>query len=326
MRADRLISIIMLLQTHERMTADELSQELDVSTRTIYRDITALNLAGIPIYTDRGPGGGIALLESYRTTLTGMNEDEVRALFMLNIPQALVELGVDRTLKSALLKLAGALPPRQQLVQAHTQQRIYLDSTSWQAVEPAPHLAILHDAAWLDRRVRLVFQGGFDTQIEIELEPLGLVAKMNTWYLVGKADGYMRVLKIADIVKAEALNERFTREDEFDLAHFWEAWCADSVKRRPIYPAKLRMAPGLIAKLNLYLGETGKYTIHEEEGEDSLGWKVVTIFYEHFFQARESILNFGRAAEVLEPEALRLSVIDFARQILDYYQDLPFET
>ena len=139
MRADRLISIVMLLQTHERMTADELSRELEVSPRTIYRDITSLNIAGIPIYTDRGPGGGIALLESYRTTLTGMNEDEARALFMLNIPQALVELGVDQKLKSALLKLTAALPPRQQNLQAHTQQRILLDSTPWQTTEePAP--------------------------------------------------------------------------------------------------------------------------------------------------------------------------------------------
>ena len=127
MRADRLISIVMLLQTHERMTADELSQELEVSTRTIYRDITALNSAGIPIYTDRGPGGGIALLESYRTTLTGMNEEETRALFMLSIPHALVELGVGQELKSALLKLAVALPPGQQAVQADTQQRIFLE-------------------------------------------------------------------------------------------------------------------------------------------------------------------------------------------------------
>jgi predicted DNA-binding transcriptional regulator YafY len=321
MRADRLISIVLLLQTHERMTAEQLRRELEVSVRTIYRDITALNQAGIPIYTDRGPGGGISLLESYRTTLTGMNEDETRALFMLNIPQALVDLGVDRPLKSALLKLAGALPPRQQLAQAHTQQRIYLDTTPWQeAAEPAPHLAVLHEAAWKDKKVRLVFQGSFDTQIEIELEPFGLVAKMNTWYLVGKADGHLRVLRVADILMVKALDEIFTREENFDLAAYWQEWCTDSLKRRPMYQVKLKMAPGLIAKLKFYLDETIKFSISGSEDVDQNSWKVVTISYENYFQARESILNFGRAAEVLEPEVLKLSVIDFARQILDFYQ------
>jgi predicted DNA-binding transcriptional regulator YafY len=322
MRADRLISIVMLLQTHERMTADELSRELEVSPRTIYRDITSLNVAGIPIYTDRGPGGGIALLESYRTTLTGMNEDETQALFMLSIPQALVELGVDQKLKRALLKLTAALPPRQQIIQAHTQQRIYLDSTPWQMIEePAPHLAVLHTAVWNDKRVRLVFQGGFDTRIEMEMEPLGLVAKMNTWYLVGRANEFLRVLKIADILKVEALAEDFIREADFDLATFWTEWCAASINRRTVYEAKLRMAPGLVAKLNLYLGGEVKYTISDNDEVGTNDWKVVTILYDNFFSARESILNFGRAAEVLEPYVLRLSVIDYARQIIAFYQE-----
>jgi predicted DNA-binding transcriptional regulator YafY len=322
MRADRLISIVMLLQTHERMTADELSRELEVSPRTIYRDITSLNIAGIPIYTDRGPGGGIKLLESYRTTLTGINEDETQALFMLSIPQVLVELGVDQKLKSALLKLTAALPPRQQIIQAHTQQRIYLDSTPWYMIEePAPHLAVLHTAAWNDKRVRLVFQGGFDTKIEMEMEPLGLVAKMNTWYLVGRSTEYIRVLKIADILEVEALAEDFTRDADFDLETFWTEWCAASIIRRPVYIAKLRMAPGLVDKLNLYLGAEVKYTVSDNDEVVTNDWKIVTIYYDNFFSARESILNFGRAAEVLEPDVLRLSVIDYARQIIAFYQE-----
>ncbi|MGE5123230.1 MAG: helix-turn-helix transcriptional regulator, partial [Acidobacteriaceae bacterium] len=152
MRADRLISIIMLLQTHDRMTAEELSHQLEVSKRTIYRDILALNIAGIPLYTEPGPGGGIALVESYRTTLTGMSEGEAQSLFMLNIPHALVQLGVGQNLKRAMLKLAGALPADQQVEQARTQQRIYLDSTSWdEPATPSAHLGIIHQAVWQDR-------------------------------------------------------------------------------------------------------------------------------------------------------------------------------
>ncbi len=320
MRADRLISIVMLLQTRERMTADEISRELEVSPRTIYRDITSLNSAGIPIYTDRGPGGGIALLESYRTSLTGMSEDEAKALFMMSIPQALVELGFGQKLKSAFLKLSVALPPQQQMVQMHTQQRIYLDSTPWtQKDEPAPHIGIIHQAVWQDKLVRLVYQGSFDTKIEAEIEPLGLVAKMNTWYLVGKDRGYFRVIKIADILQVQTLTQSFNRDAEFDLATFWKEWCKASQERRSVYIVQIKVAPELRSKLHLYLGEAAKYTISDTEPGDGGGWSVVTIVYENFFRARESILNFGNAAEVLEPEALKLSVIDFAKHIIDFY-------
>jgi predicted DNA-binding transcriptional regulator YafY len=321
MRADRLISIVMMLQTHERMTAQDLAQELEVSQRTIYRDVTALNSAGIPIYTDRGPSGGISLLESYRTTLTGMSEEEAQALFMMNIPQALVELGIGQKLKSALLKLAAAMPPSQQSMQAHTQQRVYLDSTPWEVTtEPAPHLGVLHEAVWQDRRVCVVFRGSFEAEIELELEPYGLVAKMNTWYLVARADGYHRVLKVGDIIEVEAHNDHFERDESFDLAAYWKVWCSDSLSRQPEFKVRLRMAPGLINKLKFYLDETIKYTIIEDTTADQNGWEEVCITYDNFFQARQSILNFGRAAEVLEPTVLKISVIDFARQIHDFYQ------
>jgi predicted DNA-binding transcriptional regulator YafY len=320
MRADRLISLIMLLQTRERITATELSGELEVSTRTIYRDIVALNSAGVPIYTDRGPGGGVALLESYRTSLTGMNEDEARALFMLSIPDALVELGVDQKLKSALLKLSVALPRWQQAMQTPTQQRIYLDSTSWsEPARPSAQLGVLHQAVWQDKLVKMVYHGTFDTKVEFELEPMGLVAKMNEWYLVGKYRGYIRVFNVADIMNVEILDRGYTRDTNFDLAAYWTGWCAAYQARRPVYPTVLRIAPTLLSKLHLYLGEEIKYTVLDNGLDDEQEWSVVSIQYANFFQARQSILNFGNAAEVLEPDALRISLIDFAQQIVEFY-------
>jgi predicted DNA-binding transcriptional regulator YafY len=322
MRADRLISIVMLLQAHEKMTADELAQELEVSTRTVYRDILALNIAGIPIYTNRGPGGGIALVESYRTTLTGMSEDETKALFMLSIPQSLEELGVGKTLRSALLKLSAALPMRQQETQIHTQQRIYLDSTSWEEpTKPSPHLGIIHQAVWRDKQIRLIYHGSFDTKLEFVVEPLGLVAKMNDWHLVGKYRDYIRVFKIADILDVEILDHGFTREADFDLVRYWNEWCKTARDERSLYNVRLRVAPTLLNQLRYYLGETVKFSTQVSIPADSKGWREVTIQYENYFVARQSILNFGRAAEVLEPEALRYSVIDFARQIVDFYQE-----
>ncbi len=321
MRADRLISIILLLQTRQRMTAQELSTELEVSVRTIYRDILALSNAGIPIYTDRGPGGGIALLESYRTTLTGMSEAETQALFMLNIPHALTQLGVDQNLKSALLKLAGALPPEKQMEPSRRQQRIYLDSTSWdEPVNPSAHLGKIHQAVREAKLIRLVYQGSFDTRLEFELEALGLVAKADSWYLVGKYQGHPRVFNLARIIDVDALKGNFLRDERFDLAAFWQDWCKASRDRRPVYNVTLRIAPTLLTKLHFYLGEAIKYAVREDLQSDKNNWRFITIRYENFFQARESVLSFGNAAEVVDPGALRLSVIDFARQIVDYYQ------
>lgn len=322
MRADRLISIVMLLQTHEKMTAEQLARETEVSQRTIYRDITALNTSGIPIYTDRGPGGGIALLESYRTSLTGMSEDEARALFMMNIPDALVELGIGEVLKSAWLKLGASLPASQQSIQAQTQQRIYLDSTPWeQKDEAAAHINVLHQAVWQDRLIRLVYKGKFNTQIEIKLAPLGLVAKMNTWYLVGKQGQHMRVVRISDILHVESLKEVYHREDKFDLVASWKDWCRVSQDQRSVYTAQVKVSLELFARLELYLGESTKYTVMENANEKGGEGCTVSVYFDNFFEAREKILSMGRAVEVLEPEALKLSVIDFAKQIVDYYQE-----
>lgn len=320
MRADRLISMVMLLQAHEKMTAEELSQELEVSQRTIYRDITALNSAGIPIYTDRGPGGGIALLENYRTTLTGISEDEARALFMLSIPEALVELGVDQKLKTALYKLAVALPYKQREVMAETRQRIYLDTTPWMPEqEPAIHLGIIHQAVWHDQTLRILFKGRFDTQIEIELAPLGLVSKLNSWYVIGISDHHLRVIRVNDILNVKLLEERFEREENFNLIEAWTGWCKDHQNNRSVYWVKVKLAPELYKRLGMYLAEMVKYEVIDPESGDDRGWIAVNILFENFFQARECILSLGSAAEVLEPEPLKLSVIDFAQQILDFY-------
>lgn len=320
MRADRLISIVMLLQTHERMTAEELAAELEVSQRTIYRDITALNIAGVPIYTERGPGGGIALVESYRTTLTGINEDEARALFMLSIPQALVELGVGQKLKTALLKLSAALPPSRRDVVTQTQQRIYLDPTTWTSIEDRSiHLGVIHQALWQDRKLRIVYEGSFSAQIEIVTAPLGLVSKLNLWYLMGVTEGYLRVVRVKDIIDVVIQEEEFQRDENFNLVNAWVEWCREYEARRPIFSVKVKVSPQLINQLSMYLGESGRYEILEEDSLVESDWTVATIYYENFSRARESILSMGRAAEVLEPEALKLSVNDFAQQIVDYY-------
>ena len=225
MRADRLLTLMMLLQTRGRMIARDLANELEVSERTIYRDVTALSTAGIPIYTDRGPGGGIALLESYRTNLTGLSEEETTALFMLSIPAPLEALGVGSKLRAALLKLSAALPESRREAESRTRQRIHLDSVPWfQGEQPVPYLALLQQALWQDRRLDLTYEASFGAQIQAMIEPLGLVAKANTWYLIYQRESAIKVLAVRRVLKAVILSDGFHRPADFDLVEFWKHW------------------------------------------------------------------------------------------------------
>jgi len=218
MRADRLLSILLLLQARGRMTAQELADEVEVSQRTIYRDVEALSMAGVPVYADRGPGGGFALLDRYRTTLTGLNRDEVRALFMLSIPEPLAQLGLDGELKAALLKLSAALPEARRPDEALVRQRFHLDSAWWfQPEEPVPHLPALQQAVWEDRRLHLAVRLPFDTRVEWLVDPYGLVAKAGVWYLVCARKNHLRVHRVSDVLTAHVADERFQRPADFDL-------------------------------------------------------------------------------------------------------------
>ncbi|MEJ2736004.1 MAG: WYL domain-containing protein [Anaerolineae bacterium] len=242
MRADRLLSILMLLQTRGQMTAQQLSEEVEVSVRTIYRDLDALSAAGVPVYAERGPGGGCALLDSYRTTLTGLTQDEVHALFMLSIPAPLAELGVDQELRAALLKLAAALPDARRHDEVRARQRIHLDSEGWfETKEPVPHLQTIQQALWQDHRLHITYRLPREAQAGWLIEPYGLVAKGNTWHLVCVRDGHMRVYRVSRVLDAAVMPETFERPASFNLAAFWRDWCAQVEENRPHYPVTVRV-------------------------------------------------------------------------------------
>jgi predicted DNA-binding transcriptional regulator YafY len=323
MRADRLLSLLMLLQTRGRMTAQKLAEELETSVRTIYRDIDALSTSGVPVYAERGPGGGCALLDSYRTNLTGLTEDEVRALFMLSIPAPLAELGVSQELKAALLKLSAALPAARRSDEGRVRQRIHLDWVSWhQPEEPAPHLQTIHQAVWQDRRLHITYSleiASYVKQFERLVDPYGLVAKAGIWHLVCAGDGRMRVLRVSQILDVHITGERFQRPADFDLAAFWEHWCARQEENRPSYSVTARVSPIIIPFLPHYFGERIRTAIAQAGPPDAEGWITLTLPFETARAARERILSFGGAFEVLEPEPLRKSIIDFAMQIVTFY-------
>lgn len=320
MRADRLLSLLLLLQNRGKLTAQKLAQELEVSVRTIYRDIDALSAAGVPVYAERGPGGGCAVLDSYRTDLTGLTRDEVRALFMLGIPAPLNELGVSQELRAALLKLSAALPPGRRQDQERVRQRIHLDSTWWfQAGEPAPHLQTIQRAVWQDRKLWLSYRLKFGARVERLVDPYGLVAKASVWYVVCARGAVMRVYRVSRVLDARIADERFERHPDFGLVDFWNDWCAEYEDSRPTYPVTVRVAPDLVDLLPMYLGEWVRDAIADAGAADAEGWIRLTLPFESLEAARGPILGLGKAIEVLEPRALRKSVADFAVQIADLY-------
>jgi len=322
MRADRLISIILILQTRGNLSARQLAQELEVSERTIYRDIYALSQAGIPIYTTKGPGGGVFLVENYRTTLTGLTNEQLQALFMLNIPHPLVQLGAGEALKTALLKISAALPKTSFDKEEHSRQRFYLDwESEASAVYSVSFLETIRQGVWQDRRIRLKYKPHFWAEVHQVIDPLGLIAKGNAWYLVCLHGDHFRALSIETIIDAQLLEEHFSRPPDFNLEEFWRDWQSRMASNRPVYTARVRVSPSLAQELPRLMGAVAQQAIQCACPPDEYGWITIELNFDTMETARSRLLAFGGAIEVLQPEALRLSIEDYARQIMGIYAD-----
>ena len=321
MRADRLISLIILLQTRGKTTARHLAQELEVSERTVYRDMVVLSAMGIPVYGEVGPEGGYSLVDSYRTSLTGLTESEVQALFMLSIPEPLQALGVGSNLKGALLKLAAALPDRQRGEEELVRQRFYLDGTWWrQGEEPQPYLKTVHQAVWQDLRLFIRYRvWAGRSEIEREVEPYGLVAKAGVWYLVCAWQGRVRVKRVSSLLEVRLSDQNFERPADFHLKDFWNIWCQEEEQRYVDFPVKVRAAPDSIPALVHEMGSTIRQRIEQAGPPDALGWVQLELSFESHFEARNRLMGFGGGVEVLEPAALRMSIIDLAEQVRGLY-------
>ena len=228
MRADRLLAILLMLQNRGQITAQRLADELEVSVRTIYRDIDALSVAGVPVYTDRGPGGGISILDSYQTDLSGLTEEEIRALFLLTIPTPLAELGLTQQLKGALLKLRASLPITGNISINSTQQRLHIDWVGWQSDNKnSPHLLSLQEGVWHNRLINICYRSVIrDHIIELTIAPYSLVAKAGIWYLVGASTTRIRVYRVSSITDVVVLSGEFVRPASYNLLKFWQNWCA----------------------------------------------------------------------------------------------------
>jgi predicted DNA-binding transcriptional regulator YafY len=318
MRADRLLKMMLLLQTRGKHTAKELAGVLEVSKRTIYRDVNALSFSGIPIYTEKGPGGGIQLIEDYRTSLTGLSEEEVRALFMLNVPAAMDSLGITGEIQRAMLKLSAALPKYLKEAQVGVQQRIFLDLEPPDAGDDRTpsYLGSLYRAVWEDRMIRIVVRYGFGYTAERDVEAYGLVSMGEFWYLVCRVEGHYKIISLHQLDSLEVLDRGFERQIDFDLASFWRKWRGQQGRQLGGYLVTVWIAPDTLELLRQTM--TLKAEMVDMDKEQEL--RLATLRFENFPHARRTILGLGGAVQVVEPEAMRRAVIDYARQTLKKYE------
>lgn len=302
------------------MTAEELAKKLEVSERTVYRDLSALGMAGVPVYAERGPGGGCGLIDGYRTNLTGLTETEVHTLFMAGAPALLNDLGLGRALEGAVLKLLAALPVAFRENVERARQRIHIDAFGWShAEEPVPFLAVVQDAVLRDRRLQITYRKGSGAVVERLLDPLGLVAKSTIWYLVGAVGGQTRIFRISRILEASITEELCVRPEGFDLADYWRTWSAEFSASLSKYPVVVRVKAEAIPKLPEVVGAWITPLVEQAGEPDAEGAVRLSITFESLEHARSRMLAWGTLMEVLEPRELRESVIDFATSITALY-------
>lgn len=313
MRADRLLSIMFILQAQGKTTTAALATTLEVSRRTVLRDIDALSMAGVPVLTEAGHGGGVWLDERYRISLTGLKEAEVRALFISTRSIPLQDLGLEQAAAGTLLKLLAALPALHRREAERMQQRIHLDPAWWwHKGDTLPHLETLKAAVFDDVCVKVQYERGDGSLSERILEPYSLVAKASVWYLIARREGELRTYRVSRFVNVERLDAPFARDEAFDLAEYWHTHTTNFVAALPDYPVTLRIPAARLQFLNWYAAD--RYTIRETSPAGA--GLVVELRLSSLEEARMLVLGLGAEAEIIEPETLREAVLLQAQQVI----------
>ena len=317
MRADRLLSLLLTLQTEGKVKARELARRLEVSPRTIYRDLDALTAAGVPVYAEPGPTGGVALLNDYKTQLTGLSNAELQTLFFGKPPALLKDLGLSNVFDAAQLKLLASLPAPSQEGARDAQQYLYIDTTGWAKNRDAvPFLPLLYEAVWRNRRVNLHYARSDKTVVRL-VDPLGLVARGSTWYLIAGVDGELRTYRVSRIEGLELTETPCIRPADFDLAAYWEKSKETFRENLPRYPATVKAKADIVERMRV----SGRYARVVGEGQtaDEEGWIRLELLFEVAWEACEYLLSFGPAVEVLAPAELRRKVCQQAQETVQLY-------
>lgn len=297
------------------MTAAQLAQELDVSVRTVYRDVEALHTAGVPLYGDAGHAGGYQLLAGYRTRLTGLSAGEAEALFLSGIPGPAAELGLGSALAAAQLKLRAALPAELRDQADRMRSRFHLDAPGWYASDDeVPYLTAVADAVWHSRVLDIRYRRWKEpTDVDRRLEPYGLVLKAGRWYVV--AGPGPRTFRVDQILELAVVEGKVALPVDFDLAAYWQRYQADFHARLHGGDALVRLSPSAAARLTGAAARAPADTGTQEAD----GWTRAVLPIESVDHAHREFLAMGAEIEVLEPKELRTRLAATARALAERY-------
>ena len=318
MRADRLLSLLLCLQSRGQMTGRQLADELEVSVRTVYRDLEALGAAGVPVVASGGPGGGCRLMEGWRSPLLGISAEEATALLAVSAGGPLERIALGDALAQARLKVLAALPASGRDRTHAAAARFHIDTQAWfKPPELVPHLAELVDAVRQDRRLRITHRRRDGRTTAKTVDPLGLVAKAGVWYLVARAGGETRAHRASRITEAKLLAAGFTRPADFDLAAFWAEWTREFEASLDQLPVTVRLSATGLAALPEVLDDTTSAAHATPDPEP--GWHRLTLHFDSPQAACRRLLGFGPDIEVLEPPDVRAELADTARRTAARY-------
>lgn len=319
MRASRLVSLVLLLQARGPWTADQLAERLGVSVRTVHRDVEALRASGVPIRGERGPAGGYRLPGGHRTRLTGLTQSEAEALF---VAAPASPLGLGGFLADAQLKLLAALPPQLRERADRAGGLFHVDHGRWfDDEQPPAALGTLAGALWRGRRLRIAHRGR-----ERELDPLGLVLKGPTWYLVAAETRGLRTYRVDRVEAAQELDEPAQRPAGFELADHWAETSRAFERSLPSVTVRVRVAPQALGALRRVADSRSSAQLPRSV-EEALaagcavvgGWPEVEVAFERIEHAQGGLLALGSAVEVLAPAGLRATVAADAAALAGLY-------
>jgi len=306
MRADRLVALVLLLQTHGQMTAPDLAERLEVSERTVRRDLDALLMAGLPLYSQRGRGGGWALLGGHKINLSGLTPDEAQALFLVAGPRAPVGLGVEEGLRSALRKLLAALPATARERAMKASEAVHVDPSTWgrDADEP-PLLSAVREAVMAGRQIDLTYAKPGERPAERRLNPYGLVAKGGVWYLLAGSDAGLRTYRVSRATAVAMTDEPVDRPEDFDLAQAWDEVRDRLSRRRGSLEVDFAVEPGSERWVDMSLGWWVGLSRIGPGGGAPAGWQPYRALFDNEAMAASELARFGRHVSVIAPPGVR---------------------
>jgi predicted DNA-binding transcriptional regulator YafY len=304
MKSTRLLSVLMLLQAHGRLSSRELAERLEISERTAHRDMEALSEAGVPVFALRGAQGGWELTKGWRTKVPGLDEAELRGLLMAQ-PSALGDPKLAAAAERAFGKLMAALPGSMRDQATSIRARLHIDPTGWRpSSEDISMLPIVQDAISRDVKMSFLYRRADGDTAPRTVDPFGVVCKQNVWYLVARAPAGMRSYRISRMSKAVALAMTFKRPAKFNLAAYWKTSTAELSQSRERYVATLALAPEAVASLSGWCRLSPAGDAHNEK-EIPANWAIHKVDFESMSQAQFIALGFGPRAQVIAPDELR---------------------